>query len=108
MENKKLQTIQEETSEVLLRSNSLSIENAETLSDGIDFLTRVKAVGERIKEEKDDLIKPFELALKNAKEKFKPSEKAYKEGEAIVKEKIKVYTGELEDKGEDFCVEGKV
>ncbi|MCK5016242.1 MAG: siphovirus Gp157 family protein [Candidatus Peribacteraceae bacterium] len=106
MEDNKLQTIQEETSEVLLRSNSLTIENAETLSNGIDLLTRVKAFGKKSKEIKKELLEPFEVALKNAKDKFKPAEKACKDAEVIVKDKIKIYTGELPE-GEDFCAEGK-
>jgi len=107
MENKELQTLQEETSEVLSLSNSLSVENAETLSDGIDFLARVKTIGKRIKKEKDEILDPFKVALKNAQKRFKPAETSYAEAEGIVKEKIKTYTGELEDKGEDFCFDGK-
>ena len=107
MENKKLETIQEETSEVLLKSNSLSIENEETLSDGIDFLRRIKMIGKGIKEHKDDLLEPFKSALKNAQEKFKPAEKAYSEAEVMVKDKIEVYTTDLTNKEEVFSCHGK-
>lgn len=107
MENKELEVLQEETSEVLLKSNSLLIENDEALSGGIDFLKRIKAIGKGIKEHKNELLEPFKLALKNAQEKFKPAEKAYAESEAIVKEKIKVYTASIEKVGGDFSCEGK-
>ena len=94
MENKKLEVIQEETNEIISLSNNLSIDDAETLVDGIDILTRIKSFGERSKEVKKDLLEPFELALKNAKAKFKPAEKACKDGEVIIKGKIIEYISE--------------
>jgi len=102
MEDKKLDTIQEEASEVISLSNHLLIEDEETLVDGIDILTRIKSVGKAIKEEKDELLTPFKSALKKAQARFKPVEDNYKESESIVKGKIIDY---VTDK-ENFSCEG--
>ena len=97
MEDKNLETIQKETGKILLVSNGLVIDNADTLAGGIDFLTRIKTIGENIKEEKDEIIDPFKKAIKNAQSRFKKVETEYADSEKIVKEKIKEYVSGKEN-----------
>ena len=98
MENKKVALLEKEVNVLFKNSVDLKISNAETLAVGIDLKDNLKAKGKVIKETKEGITKPMNLALKNTRAMFKPAETYYADAVKLVKEKIGKYVIAQEEK----------
>lgn len=96
MKTKKIQIIETKTNKALKLSQEIVINNQETLSQGVDFLKKIKITGQMIKEQKEKITKPLNQALKEARDMFRPIESNYLQAERIVKQKILNYNLEQE------------
>src|SRR6266853_1878627 len=77
-----------ETHAALEMAQSLEVSNFEQVMDAADFLFRVKGIGERIAERKEEITRPLNEALKSARKLFKEIEDTYATAEQVAKEKV--------------------
>ena len=96
--NKQIQTIKTKTSKALKLSQEIVVTDQKTLSQGIDFLKKIKTTGKIIKAQKEKITKPLNQALKEARDMFRPIESNYLQAERIVKSKILEYNLKEEKK----------
>ena len=79
---------EKEVAAVLQAANALEVHTYEQVMDAADVLYDVKSIGEKITERKEEITKPLNVALKSARDFFKPYENQYTEAEKIVKDKV--------------------
>ena len=101
MQNKEVALLEKKVVSALAISQKLEIKDEKTLVKGIDFLKNIKTVGKAIKQQKDKVLDPAKLVVKNFKEMFKPVEDNYAEAEKNVKSKILTYNLEVEKKNRE-------
>ncbi len=73
------------------QATSFIIKNAKDMTLAVEILSNLNKMGDAIKEKKELLTKPLNLALKNAREMFKPLENPYEEAIEILRSKMLAY-----------------
>lgn len=73
------------------QAESFQITNDKDLTKAVEILSNLNKMGDAIKEKKELITKPLNLALKNAREMFKPLENPYEEAIDILREKMSAY-----------------
>lgn len=82
------------------QAESFIIKNAKDLTKAIEILSNLNKMGDAIKEKKETITKPLNIALKNARELFKPLENPYEEAIQILRGKMSEYQTALVRKEE--------
>ncbi len=73
------------------QAESFKIVTDKDLSQAVEILSNLNKMGDAITEKKETITKPLNLALKNARELFKPLENPYQEAIEILREKMSKY-----------------
>lgn len=83
-------------------AEKFKITNDKDLSKAVEILSNLNKMGDAIKEKKELITKPLNLALKNAREMFKPLENPYEDAIEILREKMSKYqTFKVQKEAED-------
>lgn len=85
IEEKELTALKQTSSRARSRAESIVIESDSDLKKAADFLSNVKKAQKLVKEKKESITKPMNLALKNARSFFAPFEQSLEESERLVK-----------------------
>lgn len=93
---KELAPIKAQISKTVMSVSALKVEKEEDLARATDALVKIKVVGRKIKEKKEEMTKPLNLALKNIRDFFRPVESDFAMAEKIVKDKIITYQNKAE------------
>lgn len=86
-----------------IRTNAISkqadfkITSQEKLKQANELLAKLKIVKKFIKERKDSIVKPLSLALKNARELFKPLEEKVNAAEYVLKSGVLAYSKQVSE-----------
>ncbi len=96
---KQITVYEKKMDSALATAEKMSVKSFEDAMDAADFLFDVKMVAEKLDEEKLNLTKPMNEALKAARKLFKKPEEAYTEAERLAKEKILDWHMSQWDKG---------
>jgi len=88
---KEVIVLKAQVSKLETKANSITITNQEEQTDAIDIVSKLKDTYSQIKEKKEQITKPLNEALKNARNLFAPIEEQFKTAEAIIKGKLLAY-----------------
>lgn len=84
------------------QAHAFIIKNAKDMTQAVEILSNLNKMGDAIKEKKELLTKPLNLALKNAREMFKPLENPYEEAIEILRSKMSAYqTAKVKEEAEE-------
>lgn len=95
-----VQKTQDHGQKVVAFAKGMQITKEEDLAKAQDFLITVVDAEKKVGGLINGLIKPFQLAVKSAKAKLDPLLAPYEEANAIVRDKMKVYFREVNEKKE--------
>ncbi len=91
---KELAPIKAQVSKAEQAATALQIKTADDMLSATELLGKIKIVGKLITEKKESIIKPLNLALKNARAFFIPIEEQFNNAEKIVKNKMVAFQSE--------------
>ncbi len=89
--NKELITYKKNITTFADKVSSLSIRTEKDLKVAVSILSKLNQYGDSVKERKEALTKPINLALKNIRLMFKPLENTYETAVDNLREKMSVY-----------------
>lgn len=75
---------------------ALKITDAESQKQAIDVLAKIKSLGKMIRERKEEITKPLNIALKSARELFRPLEEQFDSAEGMLNGKLLTYHRQVE------------
>jgi len=75
-------------------AEKFKINNDKDLTKAVEILSNLNKMGDAITEKKELITKPLSLALKNAREMFKPLENPYEDAIEILRKKMSAYQTE--------------
>ncbi len=88
---KELVPLKKKITTLALQAENFKISNDKDLTQAVEILSNLNKMGDSIKEKKETITKPLNLALKNARELFKPIENPYEEAIEILRNKMSKY-----------------
>lgn len=97
IEQKELTNLKREVSILENQARNVIIENREDYESAIDFVSKLKDAGSKIKDKKESVTKPLNEALKNARNLFNPIEDQFASAEKILKGKLLAYKREVDE-----------
>ena len=98
IEEKELAVLRQTSTRARNRAETIVIESDSDLKKGADFLSNVKKAQKLIKEKKESITKPMNMALKNARAFFAPFEQSLDESERLVKARMITYAQLVQEK----------
>ena len=90
-------TALEQRTVVISKEAELKITSQEKLKQANEILSRLKIAKGYIKEKKDSIVKPLSIALKNARELFKPLEEKVNAAEYALKSGVLAYSKQVSE-----------
>jgi len=90
--------LRKEQSDLVGKVQGFEIISNETESQAVRITQELKGLGKRLKGIKDFFLKPFKDEVKKKEAEFKPIEKALKDAEVLMKDKIDKYEAIKEEK----------
>ena len=94
--SKELAPIKAQISKTVMSVSAIEIETEKDLVKATDALVKIKVVGRKIKEKKEEMTKPLNISLKNIRNFFRPIETDFAMAEKSVKDKIIAYQDKAE------------
>lgn len=89
-----------EVAKITKAVKKLDIKNADQFDEASKMLVEIKKVGKNIKKQKDDIIKPLQLSVKNTRELFAPIETELGEQEEALRAGLLKYQEKMAKRAE--------
>lgn len=89
--NHKVDVAKNEVAKIKTDVANLDIKTADQFEAATKILVTVKKVGKNIKKQKDDIVKPLQLSVKNVRELFAPIETELSEQEEVLRRGLLAY-----------------
>lgn len=86
-----LQTIKNESTELVTRAETLEINSPETVTEGTEMLSQINKYLDKIKKEKEKVLKPLRESANAEKARWKPYEDAVKPIMEELRKKLSAY-----------------
>lgn len=97
-EPKEVSVLKSQVTKLENQAEEISITTPEENVLAIDLKAKLRDLGKQIKERKEEITKPLNVALKSARELFAPLEQKFEDAENIVGRKLLAYKKEQDDK----------
>lgn len=91
IDQKEMTVYKSQISKLENQANELTIANADENAIATELKAKLKEIGKRIKDRKEEITKPLNEALKSARQLFAPLEEQFENAETIVGRKLLAY-----------------
>ncbi len=96
IESKELAVLKSQISKLETQANAVTITTSEENEVATNIKAKLREAGKNIKDRKEEITKPLNIALKSARELFAPIEKQFEAAENIVGRKLLAYKQKIE------------